>query len=375
MSDSESDYSPVISVPEAFELLFIALGDDPHAPIGCYKLISNCTLVYHEAEERNGWGSEDVVDNPFPKILPHQLLSRFMRFLTVYRNRENVEAMHQKLVTCECATGPPMLRNAHPKLHEEEPFYGKDSSFEHMTNVVLFMVHTVRDAIWEKKKLSSLYRMPNRDAAWPRVWEDLFPYEPSVCIHALGAWHYPGIWSLFNGTAPLLSSLINHFGACLLHGLLKSPSVLHFMIARKEHCEITLPPLPNKGSKDIPIGIETILEDMYQIAEVMDAVMDLMFDDEVLEWAQNVTTHYQSANTLQDFIQDLEETLSMIREIPVPVEELNNHGGIEPQRMVDKIQDTALRAAARIYILAPGLLGSYRPHLDVVQKVNLVRHR
>jgi hypothetical protein len=107
----------------------------------------------------------------------------------------------------------------------------------------------------------------------------------------------------------------------------------------------------------------------------MDAVMDLMFDDEVLEWAQNVTTHYQSANTLQDFIQDLEETLSMIREIPVPVEELNNHGGIEPQRMVDKIQDTALRAAARIYILAPGLLGSYRPHLDVVQKVNLVRHR
>jgi hypothetical protein len=361
---------PIVSVNEAFELLLVALGDDPHAPVGCFRIIMGCTGIYSDAEDQH---SRMKILPDAPPDPPPALLSAFMRFLTAYRTRDDVEALQNILFDCRCASGPPLLRDAHPSLHSQDLVYG-EKSLNHLGDLVGTMLDSVRHALEKKQKLGSLYRTPNRDEDWPRVWEDLFPFDVSMCLHALGAWNYPDIWTLFDGPGPLFQLLTDTFGNCLVKGLLKSPTALNWIIKTEHHCEQSNHPAPNEERDITPIRITNLLRDLDGMTRVMRNINDLMFDDELLMWAQNVTSHYASENSLQDFVELCNDAIEMVRALPLRTTDFSKNGGSDyAQQTVKAVLETTSRTAARVWRLAPKQLKTYRPHLEVRKQADLAR--
>jgi hypothetical protein len=84
----------------------VALGEIPGLPPGCGLLLSICTTLLCER-----W---------YPGLATHHrpLLEQYMRFLTVVRTQEEYEKLRRVIQFCRCASGPPILRDAHPALHD-----------------------------------------------------------------------------------------------------------------------------------------------------------------------------------------------------------------------------------------------------------------
>jgi hypothetical protein len=171
MSKSDSDQLPDLSVEEALRILLIALRDDPHRLTGCLTLILHCRTTVSESSPEGR-----------PDSSP-ELLACFMRFLTMHRTREERKLLRRTLGTCRCAAGPPPL----PDTPHKNDLFNYEDFHAIVEPAIDFMANSVGNALQNKKKLSSLYQEPNRDENWPRVWEELFPYDPSTSVHALSA--------------------------------------------------------------------------------------------------------------------------------------------------------------------------------------------
>jgi hypothetical protein len=266
MSKSDSDQLPDLSGEEALRILLVALRDDPHRPTGCLTLILHCRTTVSESSPEGR-----------PDSSP-ELSACFMRFLTVHRTREDRKLLRRTLGTCRCAAGPPPLPDT---PHKNDPFNYED--FHAIVEPAIdFMANSVGNALQNKKKLSRLYREPNRDENWPRVWEELFPYDPSTSVHALSAWRRPG-GSKFYRARPIIQFLTSAFEACLLKGLLKSPLVLDLLIDTKRDWEEDGDLDPNRYGTG-PAPPEQVLyglHDIHQAALTLENVVNSMFDDEL----------------------------------------------------------------------------------------------
>jgi hypothetical protein len=359
-----------ISVTEAFQLFLIALGDDPHAPVGCFRLIMGCTVVYNDAEDQYRHMGAPQTAPPDP---PPELLSSFMRFLVAYRTRDDVERVLDRLFLCQCATGPQLIRAAPASLHSQDEAY-TEKSIQHLGDLLKFMFDAVCKAFEKKLKPASLHREPNRDDAWPRVWEDLFPYDPSICIHALGAWHYLDLWTIFDGAGPLLRFLTDSYVACLMKGLLKSPSMMHWLVITQDACKLRIQSRLDHRLEMEPLDVLHRLQDLEQLMRIVRNISDFMFDDELLLWAQNVTKDHQSDNPLLDFVRRLNEVITLTRSLPLHNMDFSEFGGLSvPKQMINEILETAVSTAARMCIIAPQQLQGYRPHPDIRKRSDMNR--
>jgi hypothetical protein len=364
MWESHSDQDN-LSVEEALQILLFAIGDDPHSPVGCFSLILSCTSIYDDAEdnyERRGRIGAGLPD------IPPALLTCFMRFLTAYRTNKDVKAVERKLFDCRCANGPPLVRDS---------CGGENSSIhldphDRIGDLVKFMVTCVSNALGKKPKLKLLYRRPNRDDVWPQVWEDLFPYNPSICIHALAAWQYPGTWTLLHAPYTIISAMISLFGPAVLKGLLQSPSVRHLVAITQDNC-VEEGGLDPRQSGDRPPNTWRVmrsLNDLYQVSLIIEAISSLMFDDELLMWVQHTTEDLGSDNKLRHFAEGCLEMRSMVCALPLRTMDWSYHGGIgDAKRMVDKIQQTASTTVARICFAVPNLLSLQRLQPDVLEQI------
>jgi hypothetical protein len=278
MSDS-------ISAETAIKVMICALGDPPHTPPGCAKVLAGCISVLDSLPDK-----EHLVRHDHPS-----LYSIWMRFITAPRSEAEIAQLTLDLEICRCHTEdvPKVLSNAPPALHTLGRRRGESSP--NLTELLDTLIVRVTNALTFVTVSPRLFRAkPTPEhQVWPTYSMDLMPFSPFTTLHMLDAWcrHQSRV---FIRMGVLYNELMNGFGQQLVPALTKTHSGTHYIhgivggIARMDY-DNTVPRLP-------AMGVQHSLTFFVQVANIIKTAMRIMSSDELIVWLDD------GEHTLEDHI-------------------------------------------------------------------------
>jgi hypothetical protein len=274
-----------LSIPQVVEILDAAFGEPPAIPPGCVRLMFGCMECIVRA-----WDQVFMIEH-------RSLFNKWARFLGIPRDPSTLPELFRVWETCRCASAPPLVRNAPAALHthcKQLPKYDTPRFINWITGQMATMM---QDRLADGAL--RLYDAKNdaRRREWPTQRTDLLPYAPAETYHAFGAWLFAPGDAPTPHTGRLLGQIVELFKAHVLVGLIKSPTMLSWVVR-------TIVSSTNRLRRDGPplnqTALDNIVSYLHAAGGVLRCVGDVLFDDELALWIVHGPLHGHTAQKLVD---------------------------------------------------------------------------
>jgi hypothetical protein len=258
-----------LTANEAAEIMHVALGEPPAPSPGCVRLLLGCWQVLSDE-----WDPE-----PDAMLKQHRdLFALWMRFLVFPRSPEEIRALFTHIESCRCRVGPQAVREAPWDLHDH--FKGPNCAVPRFATM---LCRELVARLENRRDIAQLYSARDREA-WPRSLQEILPFEPNLSLHMLGTWIFAPGDTPTTMIGGMLRLTIDTFKARLLLGVVKSHTLWHWLtrtvVSVAARVEENTPPMPVSTAGNL-------LFFLSEAGELITAMLNVMFDAELLLWAKH----------------------------------------------------------------------------------------